>query len=104
MKLGNLAALAALAVTSAFGPARAETDIRIALVRSISNGAELFALDRGYFKEAGLNVSIEDINTSANTIAMLATNRPQIISAASSAGYFNALEKNVPITIIGDRV
>src|SRR5262249_37749453 len=104
MKQGMLAALAALAVTSALGFARAETDICIALVRSISNGAELIALDRGYFKEAGLNVMIEDINTSANTIAMLATNRLQIVAGGIAAGYFNALEKNIPITIIGDRV
>jgi len=104
MKQGMLAALAALAVTSAFAPARAETDVHVALVRSISNGAELIALDRGYFKEAGLNVTIEDINTSANTIAMLATNRLQIVAGGIAAGYFNALEKNIPITIIGDRV
>jgi NitT/TauT family transport system substrate-binding protein len=104
MKLGNLAALAALAVTSALGAARAETDIHIALVSSISNGAELIALDRGYFKEYGLNVVIEDINTSADTIAMLATNRLQIIAGGISAGYFNALQKDLPITIIGDRV
>jgi NitT/TauT family transport system substrate-binding protein len=104
MKLGNLAALAALAVTSALGAARAETDIHVALVRSISNGAELLALDRGYFKEYGLNVTIEDINTSANTIAMLATNRLQIVAGGIAAGYFNALQKDVPITIIGDRV
>ena len=105
MLRGNRTLLAALALMTAFGGARAEdTTVRIALVRSISNGAELFALDRGYFKEAGLNVEIEDINTSANTIAMLATNRLQIIAGGISAGYFNALEKNVSITIIGDRV
>src|SRR4030088_2485696 len=104
MKLGNLAVLAALAVTSALGPARAETDIHIALVSSISNGAELIALDLGYFKEYGLNVVIEDINTSADTIAILATNRLHIIAGGISAGYFNALQKNIPITIIGDRV
>ncbi len=104
MKLGKLAALAALAALSTPGPARAETDIRVALVRSISNGAELMALDRGYFKENGVNVTIEDINTSANTIAMLATNRLQIVAGGIAAGYFNALQKDVPITIIADRV
>jgi NitT/TauT family transport system substrate-binding protein len=104
MKLGNLAVLAALAVASAVTGARAETDVHIALVRSISNGAELIALDRGYFKEAGLNVTIEDINTAANTIAMLATNRLQFVAGGISAGYFNGMEKNVPVTIIGDRV
>src|SRR5262249_22945031 len=104
MKQGTLAALVALAVTSSLGAAHAQNDIRVALVRSISNGAELIALDRGYFKEYGLNVTIEDINTSANTIAMLATNRLQIVAGGIAAGYFNAIEKNIPVTIIGDRV
>src|ERR1700680_4936197 len=105
MKPRSLAALIALGVVAATGVARAEEiTINIALVRSISNGAELFALDRGYFKEAGLNVVIEDINTSANTIAMLATNRLQIVAGGISAGYFTALQKDVQISIIADRV
>jgi NitT/TauT family transport system substrate-binding protein len=104
MKLRSLAALVALGVVSATGVARAEEiTINIALVRSISNGAELIALDRGYFKEYGLNVVIEDIKTSAKTIAMLAPNRLQIIAGGISAGYFNALQKDLPIAIIGDR-
>lgn len=102
---GDRILLAALALFGGMCATRAEeTTIHIALVRSISNGAELIALDRGYFKEYGLNVVIEDINTSANTIAMLATNRLQIIAGGISAGYFNALQKDVPITIIADRV
>jgi NitT/TauT family transport system substrate-binding protein len=102
---GDRTLLAALALVGGLCSAHAEdTTVHIALVRSISNGAELFALDRGYFKEYGLNVVIDDINTSANTIAMLATNRLQVVAGGVSAGYFNALEKNVPITIIGDRV
>jgi len=101
---GERTLLAALALLGGLCAAHAETDIHVALVRSISNGAELVALDRGYFKDAGLNVTIEDINTSANTIAMLATNRLQIVAGGIAAGYFNALEKNIPITIIGDRV
>src|ERR1700732_1310303 len=105
MLRGKRTLLAALALMAPVGSAGAEeTTIHVALVSSISNGAELIALDRGYFKEYGLNVVIEDINTSANTIAMLATNRLQIIAGGISAGYFNALQKDVAITIIADRV
>src|SRR3954463_8828443 len=105
MVRGKRTLLAALALMAAVrGAGAEETTIHIALVSSISNGAELIALDRGYFKEYGLNVVIEDINTSADTIAMLATNRLQIIAGGISAGYFNALQKNIPITIIADRV
>src|SRR5258708_4067836 len=105
MLRGKRTLLAALVLMTAVGGAGAEeTTIHIALVSSISNGAGLIALDRGYFKEYGLNVVIEDINTSADTLAMLATNRLQIIAGGISAGYFNALQKDIPITIIGDRV
>src|SRR5258708_37199756 len=104
MLRGKRTLLAALALMAAAGGAGAEeTTIHIALVSSISNGAELIALDRGYFKEYGLNVVIDDINTSADTIAMLATNRLQIIAGGISAGDFKPPQKNIPITIIRDR-
>ena len=105
MAAGGRTLCAVLALLAGVTLAQAEdTTIHVALVRSISNGAELIALDRGYFKQYGLNVVIDDIDTSANTIAMLATNRLQIIAGGISAGYFNALEKSVPVTIIADRV
>jgi NitT/TauT family transport system substrate-binding protein len=87
------------------GPAAAqETTVHIGMARSVSNGAELIAIDKGYFKDVGIKVEIEDIDTSANTIALLATNRLQVVAGGISAGYFNAIEKNLPITIIADRV
>ena len=98
-------ALIAAALSFAAAAVRAEeTTIHVGLVRSISNGAELIAIDRGYFKQYGLNVVIDDIDTSANTMVLLATNQIQIIAGGISAGYFNALEKGLPVTIVGDRV
>ena len=84
--------------------AQAETVVRIGMARSVSNGAELIAIEKGYFKELGIKVEIEDIDTSANTIALLAQNRLQIVAGGISAGYFNALEKGLPVTVIADRV
>ncbi len=78
--------------------------VRIGMARSVSNGAELIAIEKGYFKDAGIKVEMDDIDTSANTIALLAQNRLQIIAGGISAGYFNALEKNLPVVIIADRV
>jgi NitT/TauT family transport system substrate-binding protein len=85
-------------------PAAAEDTVRIGMARSVSNGAELIAIEKGYFKEAGIKVEMEDIDTSANTIALLATNRLQIVAGGISAGYFNAIEKDLPIIVIADRV
>lgn len=99
--------MAALVLTVAAGlaaPAAAENVVRIGVARSVSNGAELIAIEKGYFRDAGIKVEIEDIDTSANTIALLATNRLQIVAGGISAGYFNAIEKDLPIIIIADRV
>src|ERR1700730_17012551 len=85
-------------------PASAEETVRIGIARSVSNGAELIAIEKGYFREVGIKVEIDDIDTSANTMALLATNRLQIIAGGISAGYFNAIEKGLPVTIIADRV
>ena len=85
-------------------PATAQETVRIGIARSVSNGAELIAIEKGYFREVGIKVEIDDIDTSANTMALLATNRLQIIAGGISAGYFNAIEKGLPIIIIADRV
>ncbi len=95
---------AALMFAASAGPAAAEDVVHIGMARSVSNGAELIAIEKGYFRDAGIKVEMEDIDTSANTLALLAQNRLQIVAGGISAGYFNGIEKNLPITIIADRV
>jgi NitT/TauT family transport system substrate-binding protein len=95
---------AAVFIAALAGAAAAEDTVRIGMARSVSNGAELIAIEKGYFKDVGIKVEMDDIDTSANTIALLAQNRLQIIAGGISAGYFNALEKDLPVTIIADRV
>src|SRR5579871_3301129 len=100
----RLAAFGLAIAPCLLAPATAEETVRIGIARSVSNGAELIAIQKGYFREVGIKVEIDDIDTSANTIALLATNRLQIVAGGVSAGYFNAIEKDLPVTIIADRV
>jgi NitT/TauT family transport system substrate-binding protein len=81
-----------------------ETTVKVGLARSVSNAAELIAIEKGYFKEHGIKLEIELLDSSANAIALLAQNRFQIVAGGISAGYFNALQKELPITIVADRV
>jgi NitT/TauT family transport system substrate-binding protein len=97
------AAIGALIASTSAGVAQ-EATVHVGMVRSISSVATLTAIEKGYFKEAGIKVVTEDIDTSANMIALLAQNQLQVIEGGISAGYFNALEKGLPITIVMDRV
>ena len=101
----NRAALVALVLLAFAGVAPAqETTVRIGLVKSISNAANLWAIEKGYFREVGIKLQIEELDTSANVLALLAQNQLQLIEGGISAGYFNGIEKNLPITIVMDRV
>jgi NitT/TauT family transport system substrate-binding protein len=81
-----------------------ETTVKVGMARSVSNAAELIAIEKGYFREHGIKLDIDLLDSSANAIALLAQNRFQIIAGGISAGYFNALEKELPIAIVADRV
>src|SRR5436190_13455400 len=97
--------LAGLALAAGACAAQAqETTIKIGLVKSISNVANLWAMEKGYFREVGIRLVPEDLDTSANVLAFLARNQMQIIEGGISAGYFNGVESNLPITVVMDRV
>jgi NitT/TauT family transport system substrate-binding protein len=93
----------ALTVLSSLAAAE-DTTIHIGMARSTSNAAELMAIEKGYLKEYGIKLEIDDLDSSANAIALLAQNRYQIVAGGISAGYFNALQKDFPIIIVTDRV
>jgi NitT/TauT family transport system substrate-binding protein len=97
-------AIAAATIGAAATAADAETLVRAGLVRSITSGVTYDATEKGYFKDVGIKVQTEDLDTSANSIALLSQNQFDVIEGGISAGYFNALEKNLPITVVMSRV
>ena len=57
------------------------------------SGAPLYvALEKGYYREAGLDVQMEMSGTSSDMAVLLETNRLQVIGGALSAGFFISLE------------
>ena len=104
MRLASWMLLAVLSVAGSTAASAQEKTIKVGIARSTSNAAELMALKHGHFKDAGIKLQWDDIDSTANVIALLAQNQYQIIAGGISAGIFNALEKNLPITMLADRV
>jgi NitT/TauT family transport system substrate-binding protein len=98
-----LAAAAAILISAAAAHAD-ETTVRLGAVRSITSGVTAWASARGYFKEVGIKLDSSDLDTSANSIALLSQNQLDVIEGGIAAGYFNGLEKELPITMVMDRV
>lgn len=96
--------LIALTVGVLMAPAQAqEVTLKVGTARAISVGATLYGMAHGYFKEAGINVDLDYINSSADVMALVAQNQYQIIEGGISAGYFNAIDKKLPLSIVADR-
>jgi len=68
------------------------------------SGAPLYiAMEKGYYREAGVDVQLEASGTSSDLAVILATNRIQVIGGAISAGFFNSLRQNLPIGLLMSR-
>ena len=61
------------------------------------------ALEKGYYRDAGIDVQLEMSGTSSDMAVLLATNRIQVIGGAISAGFFNSLSKGLPIGVLMSR-
>jgi NitT/TauT family transport system substrate-binding protein len=68
------------------------------------SGAPLYvALEKGYYREAGVDVQLEMSGTTSDMAVLLATNRLHVIGGALSAGFFNSLGKGLPIALLISR-
>jgi len=100
-----LSLIVPLALAGGIGSACAqEQTVRVGMVRALSSTATMIAIEKGYFKDYGLKVVIEDLDSSIDALAVVAQNRLQVVEGGISAAYFNAIEKNLPVTIAIDRV
>jgi NitT/TauT family transport system substrate-binding protein len=82
-------------------PAAAQTraTVKMAVVPSIPSASSFLALDKGYFRAAGLDVTIERIDSLSRAVAFLSTNQVQVGQGGISAGFFNAVAEGLPLTI-----
>lgn len=104
LKRSSVALLGLLAVAVTAQAQQAPATVKVALARSVSNGAILIAQARGYFKDAGINLDLQDIDTAADALALVAQNQIQIVGAGVSAGYFNAVDRGLPVIMTVARV
>src|SRR5260370_34917125 len=97
-----LALLCGIGGACAQNQAAQEQTVRVGMVRALSSTATMIAIEKGYFKDYGIKVVIEDIDSSIDALAIVAQNRLQVVEGGISAAYFNAIEKNLPVTIAID--
>ena len=98
-----LAGAAGALAAPAIARAQAADRVTLGIVNTISDAPFFIADAKGYFRDQGLTVDIADFPSGAKMIASLGTGQLDVSGGAVSAGLYNAVERNIPIRIVGDK-
>src|SRR5262249_34241600 len=74
---------------------------------SLGTGSEMaiaLAMDRGYFREEGIELDITRFATASEMTAPMASGQLDIGLGGISAGLFNSMAQGLPLKIVADRV
>lgn len=102
MKLPAVVA-ALVALSSSAASAQPLPKVMVGDNPSLSGAPLYIALEKGYYREAGVDVQLEMSGTSSDMAVMLATNRLNVIGGAISAGFFNSIAKELPVALMFSR-
>ncbi len=75
----------------------------IGVVPSVPAGATYIAVEKGYFRDAGIEVDLQNIESSATAMALLAAGRMQVVEGGVAPNYWNALAQGLPVVMALER-
>jgi len=78
-------------------------DITIGVVPSLPSAPTYLAIEKGYFRAAGIAATIEPIDSAAKAIPLLASNHIQVVEGGLAVGYFNAVAQGLPVIMALER-
>jgi NitT/TauT family transport system substrate-binding protein len=84
--------------------AGASDPVSVGMVNTISDAGFFVAEAKGYFKAAGIDVTFSSFPSASGMIAPLASGDLDVGSGAvSSAGRYNANERQIPVKFVADK-
>jgi NitT/TauT family transport system substrate-binding protein len=96
---GLLAAAGALAQA----PAGPPTKVTVSMLFITADVGVFYGIEKGYYKEQGLELDLQRMTSAADAIALLATDKLDVGSGSATPGLFNALKRGLPIQIVAEK-
>lgn len=73
------------------------------VVSSISDALLFIAADKGYFEDEGLDVDLTAFDSAAKMIPSLGSGQLDVGAGAPSAGFYNAVGRDIAVRIVADK-
>jgi NitT/TauT family transport system substrate-binding protein len=84
--------------------ARAQLEtVKLGDLPAISNAAIYIAIEKGFFKEQGVNTEISNFDSAAKMVPALVAGELEVSVGSASAGLFNAVAQQAPFRIVADK-
>jgi NitT/TauT family transport system substrate-binding protein len=90
--------LLAMAIGLLGGPAFAQP-VKVGDLGILADAPFYIAIEKGYFKDAGVEVSLERFQSAAQATAPLSTDQVQVVGGGVSAALYNAFARDWPVRI-----
>jgi len=103
LRLPIRAALAGVLAANFAIAAQAADKVAVGTGGSASDAPFYIAYDKGFFKDEGLDVDLNVLDSGAKVIAPLGTGELDVGSGALSVGFWNALVRGIKFRIVADR-
>lgn len=84
-------------------PLQPPVTVKVGTVNATSDGGVFIALEKGYFRDEGIELDLTNFQTAAAMIAPLGTGQLDVATGAIAAGLFNAAAREVPLRIVADK-
>jgi NitT/TauT family transport system substrate-binding protein len=94
--------LAFLVLLPSMASAQSEM-VKLGDLSAISNAAIYIAVEKGFFKEQGVNVEISNFASAAKMVPALVAGELEVSVGSASAGLFNAVAEKAPFRIVADK-
>ena len=77
--------------------------VRVGMIGTISDAGALIGLEKGFFKEEGIDVVVERFDTGPNQIAPLAAGQIDVAGPTADPSTFNAVGRGIPLRVVADK-
>lgn len=96
--------LGALLLGLGFGsPAAGLERVRMGDIALISNAPLYIAIEKGYFREAGIDLELPPFASAARMVPALSTGEIEVAGGSISAGLYNAIAEGMDFKIVADK-
>ncbi len=77
--------------------------VKLGQVGGISDAAIFIGIEKGYFKEQGIDIDSQRFDSAARMVPFLGTGQLDVGAGSPSAGLYNAIARDVPVKIVADK-